>query len=102
MSATAGLQGRTTPPTAEEMRVHHAAGGCWLVRFPWRGGSDWSASVIDARDARDEAIPGAQFVALDSQRRPCPWPEVKPSAPRAPGCKTVGPCAYCDDPERAR
>ena len=70
------IEGRTTPPTAAEIEAHHAAGGAWLVRWPWRGGAVWSASIIDAACVRDEWMPGAVCVALDAERRPCPWPEV--------------------------
>ena len=50
------IEGRTTPPTAAECAALAAAHGAWLVRWPWRG--------------------GAVCVALDAERRPCPWPEV--------------------------
>jgi hypothetical protein len=68
------IEGRTTPPTAAECAALAAAGGAWLVRWPWRNGV-WDAEVA-GRAVRDVWMPGAVCVALDAQRRPCPWPEV--------------------------
>ena len=68
------IEGRTTPPTAVEIEAHHAAGGAWLLRWPWREGM-WACAVC-WRGVRDEWMPGAVCIALDAQRRPCPWPEV--------------------------
>lgn len=68
------IDGRTTPPTPEEMKAHKAAGGQWLVRWPWRDGSGWGSDIVSATRARDEAMPDAVWIALDSTRKPCAWP----------------------------
>lgn len=97
------IAGRTTPPTEAEMAAHAAADGAWLLRHPRHDGVRFAAGVpVSAMDARREWREGVGCIALDSQRRPCAWPSGTQASPRIPGCKTVGPCAYCDDPERAR
>ena len=68
------VEGRTTPPTAAEIEAHHAAGGVWLLRWPWREGV-WACAVC-WRGVRDEWMPGAVCIALDAERRPRAWPEV--------------------------
>ena len=66
------IAGRTVPPTAEEVEAHHAAGGAWLLRWPWRDRT-W-ASAICWRGVRDEWQEGAVCIALDEERKPCAWP----------------------------
>jgi hypothetical protein len=91
------LTPRTTPPTPAEMAAHGAAGGVWLTAWPWRTGV-WTDDVVPALRARDAVEPGMTWLPLDAQRRPCAWP----TPARLPGCETVGPCGYCDHPERPR
>ena len=91
------LTPRTTPPTPAEMAAHGAAGGVWLTAWPWRSGI-YADLVVPALRARDAVEPGMTWLPLNAQRRPCAWP----TPARLPGCETVGPCGYCDHPERPR
>lgn len=68
------IEGRTTPPTPEEIEAHEAAGGRWMLRWQWRSG--WWGAEYYGREVRDEWREGARCIALDAQRRPCSWPEV--------------------------
>ena len=68
------IDGRTVPPTAAEIEAHHAAGGAWFVRAPWRPGV-WITEVA-WREVRDVWSEGAVCIALDAQRKPCAWPVV--------------------------
>ena len=68
------IDGRTVPPTAAEIEAHHAAGGAWFVRAPWRPGV-WVTEVA-WREVRDVWSEGAVCIALDAQRKPCAWPVV--------------------------
>ena len=68
------IDGRTVPPTAAEIEDHHAAGGAWFVRAPWRPGV-WVTEVA-WREVRDVWSEGAVCIALGEDRRPCAWPVV--------------------------
>lgn len=66
------IDGRTVPPSAKEIEAHAAAGGEWLLRWPWELG--WGATICT--DTRDEWSEGAVCIALDAERKPCAWPVV--------------------------
>ncbi len=71
------IEGRTTPPTDAEIKAHDAAGGSWLVRRRRQNGL-WSAEFIGPSVWCCRVYDGGVYVALDSERRPCPWPRVTP------------------------
>jgi hypothetical protein len=76
------IEGRTTPPTREEIEAHHMAGGAWLVLWSCRGLSHgrWRDGVLSAYifecDVTDMCKKDARWLALDASGRPCAWPEV--------------------------
>lgn len=70
------IEGRTTPPTPEEIEAHHAAGGAWLVAWQWRDGVPVTEIARGKHVCGDARPKGARWTALDAERRPCPWPEV--------------------------
>lgn len=51
------IKGRAVPPTPEERAVQEAVGGAWLYCSSWDG-----HALVE------------HWLALDSSRRPCPWP----------------------------
>ena len=66
------IAGRTTP-TEAEVEAHHAAGGAWLTVHPCSAGH---TAMIRQRDVLLFAGGAVVCIALDRERRPCPWPEV--------------------------
>lgn len=75
------IEGRTTPPTDEEIAAHAATGGRWAVST-----RDGSADLVTLPRAvhllRDERAPRyapKRWVALDTDCRPCAWPIVEVS-----------------------
>jgi hypothetical protein len=73
------VEGRTTPPTWQEIERHHESGGSWI--FSAGGVADVSerASVThrwadDHRELPD--MGGCRWWALDAQGRLCAWPVV--------------------------
>ena len=74
-AAGAIIEGRTVPPTAEEIEAHAAAGGEWLLRWPWHGPRwPWRCAAFGGADVLIEWEEGAVCIALDRTRRPCAWP----------------------------
>lgn len=72
------IEGRTTPPTPEEIDAHAAAGGVWTVgrdadRF---GGADIAHPKL-AREARNGRA--GRWWPRDSTGRPCAWPTAEVS-----------------------
>jgi hypothetical protein len=67
------IEGRTTPPTPEEVETHHAAGGAWLTVHPCSAGH---TAMIRQRDVLLFVGGAIACIALDARRRPCAWPEV--------------------------
>ena len=79
-AAMAIIAGRTTPPTDEEIAVHHAAGGEWLgfredVRT-WCHGPE-VVSFTYSEEHERSARRCSRFWALDAEGRPCAWPVVE-------------------------
>jgi hypothetical protein len=73
------VEGRTTPPTWQEIERHHESGGSWI--FSAGGVADVSerASVTHrwADDHRDlPGMGGCRWWPLDTQGRLCAWPVV--------------------------
>ena len=71
------VEGRTTPPTWQEIERHHESGGSWI--FSAGGVADVSerASVTHrwADDHRDlPGMGGCRWWPLDTNGRPCAWP----------------------------
>lgn len=69
------IEGRTTPPTDDELAAHAKRGGQWMMlapqgisadRFAWPSPRDWYV----ARGA-------SRWWPLDRDGRPCAWPEVR-------------------------
>ena len=74
-AAGAIIEGRTVPPTAEEIEAHAAAGGEWLLRWPWHGPRwPWRCAAFGGAEVLIEWEEGAVCIALDRTRRPCAWP----------------------------
>lgn len=79
------IEGRTTPPTDEEIYAHEVAGGMW-VATPARktiSGRSWSCAMSTAYEVRRFLVsPGDRWIPLGADGRPCAWPtaaaEVKP------------------------
>lgn len=110
--------GRLEAPTEAELDAAAREGGLWVGTRPYTRHLDSAqpamSAILQASASHASALnydwdrPATRwyYVAhdgrIDSQRRPCAWPSGAPASPRIPGCETVGPCAYCDDPERAR
>lgn len=74
------IEGRTTPPSDEEIIAHHAAGGSWLHAY------GRTHDVIDvmrvASNKRDGLAAhgiASTWWALDAQSRPCAWPVAEVS-----------------------
>lgn len=67
------VEGRTVPPTDAEIAAHCDADGWWLVSRSRERPTVCMARMVSIY----EGCEGARYVALDSQHRPCPWPEVK-------------------------
>lgn len=72
------IEGRTEPPSDEEIKAHAAACGRWAVST-----RDGSADLVTLPRAvhllRDERAPRyapKRWVALDADCRPCAWPVV--------------------------
>lgn len=68
------IEGRTTPPTEAEIEAHHAAGGAWLIRTT----EGWYYRLRITPQTLALSVTPETWWALDAQRRPCPWPRVKP------------------------
>ncbi len=75
------VEGRTVPPTPQEIAAHHdASGSGWLVSSD----RDVIPYTLCRSEARDGGAPdGARWWPLDASGRPCPWPTV--AAEAAPG-----------------
>lgn len=81
------IEGRTTPPSDEEIAAHAAAGGSWLCRIEapdlepldssaWLAQSSGRMAQQAARWRRTQHKVFYRWWALDAQRRPCAWPVV--------------------------
>ena len=70
------IEGRTRPPTEAENAAHLAAGGAWLVVWQWRDGVPVAEIAWGKHVCGDDRPKDARWIALDRERRPCPWPEV--------------------------
>lgn len=82
------IEGRTVPPTDEEIEVHEAAGGRWRCvatvdgqRAPglcFDGARDivGRESVFDGLPRRIGSVYVETWWALDCHGMPCPWPVV--------------------------
>ena len=68
------VEGRTVPPTPQEIAAHHdASGSGWLVSSD----RDVIPYTLCRSEARDGGAPdGARWWPLDASGRPCPWPTV--------------------------
>ena len=73
------LEGRTTPPTDEEIRAHADAGGAWLVTLPAvkqvREKSETRYTDSPREISRLWWCGGARWVSV-MDGRPCAWPVV--------------------------
>jgi len=73
------IDGRTVPPTAEEIEAHHAAGGAWLVTLPAvrqvRVRPETRCTDTPSEVSRLWWSEGARWVAI-TDGRPCAWPVV--------------------------
>jgi len=65
------IEGRTTPPTDEEIDAHWRAGGAWLVEHRVIRSANEAKRV--AAQCRDVGVP---WVALNNRGLPCAWPVV--------------------------
>ena len=72
------VEGRTVPPTPQEIAAHHdASGSGWLVSSD----RDVIPYTLCRSEARDGGAPdGARWWPLDASGRPCPWPTVAAEA----------------------
>ena len=87
--ARAIIEGRTTPPSDEEIAAHDAAGGSWTISGGWNSARYpvWLSDVEYVRNWRDgeatdtttEGPPEAPATwrPLDAKRRPCAWPTAE-------------------------
>jgi hypothetical protein len=72
------IEGRTTPPTDEEVAAHAAAGGQW--RTLGLRGFGLSGDVLDGDASRairavsERSRVPRRWWALDAEGRPCGWP----------------------------
>jgi hypothetical protein len=76
-SLRAIIDGRTTPPTGEEIEAHHRAGGTWYVASTH--GRALTTTRGDAIALCDHLAANkypATWWAIDTRRRPCAWPAV--------------------------
>jgi len=66
------VEGRTVPPTPQEIAAHHdASGSGWLVSSD----RDVIPYTLCRSEARDGGAPdGARWWPLDASGRPCAWP----------------------------
>jgi hypothetical protein len=68
------VEGRTTAPTRDEVDVHFAAGGRWILR--WSDGTFGTArgpcAVADASEPG--ILTAVRWWPLDRDGRPCAWP----------------------------
>lgn len=70
------IEGRTTPPTDEEIHAHRQVGAGWMVSTP-RGRGPAGPQFVDHSEARDGGAPhGSLWWPLDADGRPCAWPTV--------------------------
>ncbi len=77
------VEGRTVPPTDEEIMAHCRGVGAWVVTSPsWVQRVRGIASVrMLADDHRESEDATWRWIALDATGRPCAWPTV----PRSEG-----------------
>lgn len=76
------IDGRTNPPSGEEIEEHHRAGGTWYV-------ASTHGRALTTTRADAIALCGhlaankypATWWAIDTRRRPCAWPVVTSEAP---------------------
>lgn len=79
-------EGRTVPPTDEEIEAHEAAGGRWRCVVPMA--LHLCADAMHGRAARmhRDCLIAAGYDSLwwatDGRARPGPWPAVAPRVPR--------------------
>lgn len=80
------VEGRTVPPTPQEIAAHHdASGSGWLVSSD----RDVIPYTLCRSEARDGGAPdGARWWPLDASGRPCDWPAV--AAEAATGAALAG------------
>lgn len=75
--ARAIIAGRPVPPTDDEIEAHAKAGGTWYVSSTH--GRGLTTTTGDAFAIRDHVVANnyaATWWAIDTRRRPCPWPVV--------------------------
>lgn len=72
--ARAIIEGRTTPPTDEEIAAHAGGSGWWLMSSP----DDMNIELISSAKERDYCIAwgATRWLPLDADGRPCAWPVV--------------------------
>lgn len=73
------IDGRTTPPTDEEIEAHWRAGGAWTVgKDPWGGGGADIAHPPYVMQVRDDPRVTWErvWIPRDKTGRPCAWPVV--------------------------
>ena len=70
------IEGRTTPPTDEEIASHHATRGRWYVADHAGGGEvrGYPPTVREIAGWHRERAATWRWCALDSHGRPCAWP----------------------------
>ena len=70
------VEGRTTPPTDEEIASHHATRGRWYVADHAGGGEvrGYPPTVREIAGWHRERAATWRWCALDSHGRPCAWP----------------------------
>lgn len=76
-AALAIIAGRDVAPTDEELEVHHAAGGAWVLVIETGAFSLERSSLGLIRYYRDGGHV-TRWIALDATGRPCAWPTVMP------------------------
>ena len=71
------IEGRTTPPTDDEIASHHATRGRWYVADHAGGGEvrGYPPTVREIAGWHRERAATWRWCALDSHGRPCAWPE---------------------------
>lgn len=74
------IEGRTTPPTTEELAAHGAVGGAWIVSGPFPAlpmVCGPAETVVVIEEAARSLAPGAlRWRAVNAHGRPCAWPGV--------------------------
>ncbi len=70
------IEGRTTPPTDDEIAAHAAAGGVWVHSDETTGTyADNDPGETAACRAEGDGL-NRRWLPLDAEGRPCAWPKV--------------------------